>query len=217
MSTRTVIVLSAILILIAALVGVLFYPQLPERMASHWNLNNQVDGYISRFWGAFLMPLISLGLLVLFMLIPQIDPLKANIAQFRGYFNIFILLLIVFMVYLHGLTLAWNLGYTGFNMGSALLPALGLFIFFMGFLLEKTKRNWFIGIRTPWTLSSDKVWDETHRLGATLFKISGLLAILGAFLPEIAFWLMFIPLIGSSLFLVVYSYLLYARRERTFN
>ena len=53
MSTRTVIVLSAILILIAALVGVLFYPQLPERMASHWNLNNQVDGYISRFWGAF--------------------------------------------------------------------------------------------------------------------------------------------------------------------
>ena len=217
MSTRTVIVLSAILILIAALVGVLFYPQLPERMASHWNLNNQVDGYISRFWGAFLMPLISLGLLVLFMLIPQIDPLKANIAQFRGYFNIFILLLIVFMVYLHALTLAWNLGYTGFNMGSALLPALGLFIFFMGFLLEKTKRNWFIGIRTPWTLSSDKVWDETHRLGATLFKISGLLAILGAFLPEIAFWLMFIPLIGSSLFLVVYSYLLYARRERTFN
>jgi len=217
MSTRTVIVLSAILILIAALVGVLFYPQLPERMASHWNLNNQVDGYISRFWGAFLMPLISLGLLVLFMLIPQIDPLKANIAQFRGYFNIFILLLIVFMVYLHALTLAWNLGYTGFNMGSALLPALGLFIFFMGFLLEKTKRNWFIGIRTPWTLSSDKVWEETHRLGATLFKISGLLAILGAFLPEIAFWLMFIPLIGSSLFLVVYSYLLYARRERTFN
>jgi len=217
MSTRTVIVLSAILILIAALVGVLFYPQLPERMASHWNLNNQVDGYISRFWGAFLMPLISLGLLVLFMLIPQIDPLKTNIAQFRGYFNIFILLLIVFMVYLHALTLAWNLGYTGFNMGSALLPALGLFIFFMGFLLEKTKRNWFIGIRTPWTLSSDKVWEETHRLGATLFKISGLLAILGAFLPEIAFWLMFLPLIGSSLFLVVYSYLLYARRERTFN
>ena len=217
MSTRTVIVLSAILILIAALVGVLLYPQLPERMASHWNLNNQVDGYISRFWGAFLMPLISLALLVLFMLIPQIDPLKTNIAQFRGYFNIFILLLIVFMVYLHGLTLAWNLGYTGFNMGSALLPALGLFIFFMGFLLEKTKRNWFIGIRTPWTLSSDKVWEETHRLGATLFKISGLLAILGAFLPEIAFWLMFLPLIGSSLFLVVYSYLLYARRERTFS
>jgi uncharacterized membrane protein len=184
-------------------------------MASHWNINNQVDGYISRFWGAFLMPLISLGLLVLFMLIPQIDPLKANIAQFRGYFNIFILLLIVFMAYLHGLTLAWNLGYTGFNMGSALLPALGLFIFFIGFLLEKAKRNWFIGIRTPWTLSSDKVWDETHRLGATLFKVSGLLAILGAFLPEIAFWLMFVPLIGSSLFLVIYSYVLYAREERT--
>jgi len=215
MSTRTVIVLGAILILIAALVGVLFYPQLPERMASHWNINNQVDGYISRFWGVFLMPLISLGLLVLFMLIPQIDPLKANIAQFRGYFNIFILLLIVFMAYLHGLTLAWNLGYTGFNMGSALLPALGLFIFFIGFLLEKAKRNWFIGIRTPWTLSSDKVWDETHRLGATLFKVSGLLAILGAFLPEIAFWLMFVPLIGSSLFLVIYSYVLYAREERT--
>lgn len=217
MSTRTTLLISTLLILVAALVGILFYPQLPERMASHWNLNNQVDGYVSRFWGVFLMPVISTGLLVLFMLIPRIDPLKANIAKFRQVFNTFILLLVVFLAYLHGLTLVWNLGYTGFNMGSALLPALGLFIFFMGFLLQKAKRNWFIGIRTPWTLSSDKVWDETHRLGATLFKISGLLAILGAFLPEIAFWLMFLPLIGSSLFLVIYSYVLYARQEINFN
>ncbi|MDO8755746.1 MAG: SdpI family protein, partial [Anaerolineales bacterium] len=81
-----------------------------------------------------------------------------------------------------------------------------------GFLLRRAKRNWFIGIRTPWTLSSDRVWNETHRLGSPLFMASGGLALLGAFFSgTIAFWLMFVPLIGSTLFLVIYSYVLYQR------
>lgn len=125
--------------------------------------------------------------------------------------------MVVFLLYVHGLTLAWNLGFTDFNMSSALLPVLGLFIIYLGYLLEKAKRNWFIGIRTPWTLSSEKVWDETHRVGAVLFKVCGLLAILGAFFPQAAFLLMFVPLMASSVFLVVYSYALYARQETTFN
>lgn len=217
MNTRTTTIIVLILIIGAAVAGLLLWNQLPEQMASHWNENDQVDGYISRFWGVFMMPLMTLGLFLLFLVIPSVDPLKANIAKFRGVFNLFIVLIVGFMLYVHALTLLWSLGYTGFEMSKAMLPAMGLLFILVGYLMRQSKRNWFIGIRTPWTLSSDKVWEETHRLGATLFKISGLLAILGAFLPEIAFWLMFIPLIGSSLFLVVYSYLLYARRERTFN
>jgi uncharacterized membrane protein len=77
-------------------------------------------------------------------------------------------------------------------------------------MLRKAKRNFFIGIRTPWTLSSDSVWDKTHQLGSILFITSGVFAIIGGFFgSKAAFWLMFVPLIGSSLFLVVYSYVLY--------
>jgi uncharacterized membrane protein len=180
-------------------------------MASHWNTANQVDGYISRFWGAFLMPVITLGMLLLFLVIPQIDPLKANIAKFREYFNAFIALMVGFMIYVHILTMLWNLGYDQFNMGTAMLPALGLIFVFAGVMMRHAKRNFFIGIRTPWTLSNDRVWDETHRLGSILFIVSGILSLLGAFFPDYAIWFILIPVSGSTLFLLVYSYLLYQR------
>jgi len=215
MTTRTTTIVVLLMLLAATLAGVLLWNRLPDQMASHWGVNDQVNGTMSKFWGVFLMPLITLAMLILFLLVPSIDPLKANIAQFRQIFNLFIVLIVAFMVYIYGLTLAWNLGYTHFNMSRAMLPALGLLFIFIGFMLRQAKRNFFIGIRTPWTLSSDTVWNETHRLGAVLFMISGALAFLGGFFGGMtAFWLMFIPLIGSALFLVVYSYVLYRRETK---
>lgn len=214
MSTRATVILSLVLIILAMLGSVFVYDQLPKQVASHWNEANQVDGYLSRFWGAFLTPVVSVGLLALFLVIPQIDPLKSNVVKFRGAFNAFISLMVAFLLYVHGLTLVWNLGYDHFNMGAAILPALGLLFIFIGLMMRKAKRNFFIGIRTPWTLSSDRVWDETHRVGGILFILSGLLALLGAFFPLYAFWLLMIPLFGSIIFLVVYSYVLY-RKETT--
>lgn len=215
MSTRLTVILSVVLIAIAVVVSVAVYNQLPEQVASHWNAAGQVDGYTSRFWGAFLMPLVSVGMLVLFLVIPHIDPLKANVEKFRSAFNGFIAVIVAFMLYVHGLTLAWNLGYNRFDMGAALLPALGLIFIVAGFLMRQAKRNYFIGIRTPWTLSSDSVWAETHRVGGTLFIVSGLLAFLGAFFPLYAFWLLLVPLLGSTIFLVVYSYLLYRQETKS--
>jgi len=215
MSTRTTLIISLVLIVAAALVGILLWNQLPEQMASHWDVNDQVNGYMPKFWGLFLMPLVTLGMLVLFLVIPEIDPLKANIAQFREAFNLFIALIIGFMIYVHGLTLAWSLGYHNFKMSTAMLPFMGLLFIAIGFMLRKAKRNFFIGIRTPWTLSSDRVWDETHRLGAILFMASGVLAMIGGFFGGmVAFWMLFVPLIGSTLFLLAYSYVLYRRETK---
>lgn len=215
MTTRTTTLIALFLIAVATLAGLVLWNQFPEQMASHWNQNDQVDGYMSRFWGVFMMPLFSLGLLLLFLVIPQIDPLKANIAQFRGVFNLFIMFIIGFMLYIHALTLAWNLGYTAFNMSQAMLPAMGLLFFLVGLMLRQAKRNWFIGIRTPWTLSSDTVWDKTHQLGAILFMATGVLALVGGFLGGmLAFWFLFVPVMGSTLFLFIYSYVLYQRETR---
>jgi uncharacterized membrane protein len=162
-----------------------------------------------------MMPLVTLGMLGLFLVIPNIDPLKANIAQFRESFNVFIALIIAFMLYIHGLTLAWSMGNTNFKMSAAMLPFMGVLFIAIGFMLRKAKRNFFIGIRTPWTLSSDSVWDKTHQLGAILFMVSGVFAMIGGvFGGMTAFWLMFVPLIGSTLFLVVYSYVLYRNETK---
>ena len=215
MSTRTTTIIVLIMIAAATLAGLLLWNRLPDLMASHWNVNDQVDGYMPKFWGVFLLPLITLGMFVLFLVVPSIDPMKANIAQFREAFNLFIVLIVGFMIYLYGLTLTWSLGYDTFRMSSAMLPAIGLLFIFIGFLMRQAKRNYFIGIRTPWTLSSDAVWNETHRVGAVLFIISGALAFLGGFLGgTTAFWLMFAPIIASALFLLGYSYVLYQRETK---
>ena len=133
MSTRNTIIFAIVLITGSLLAGVLLWDRFPNQMASHWNINDQVDGTMSKFWGVFILPVITTGMLLLFMIFPMIDPLKANIAKFRPIFNLFILLIMVFMMYIWVLTIIWNLGVTNFKMSAAMLPALGfLFLFTVG-------------------------------------------------------------------------------------
>lgn len=210
MSTRTTTILVLVMIIGATIAGLLLWNRLPDQMASHWNINDEVDGYMSKFWGVFMVPLITLGMFLLFLVIPAIDPLNANIAQFRESFNLFIVLFVAFMLYIYGLTLAWSLGYTGFKMSASMLPAIGLLFIFIGFMLRQAKRNFFIGIRTPWTLSSDRVWEKTHRIGSLLFMLSGALAVIGSFFGgATALSMVMVPILGSTIFLVIYSYVLY--------
>jgi uncharacterized membrane protein len=199
-----------IIILLSFAVGIYLYPQMPAKMASHWNIRGQVDGYMSRFWGLFLMPFISLVLLLLFILIPKIDPLKANIEKFRKYFDGFIILIILFLFYLYLLTIFWNFG-NKFSMNQVLPPAFGTLLFYCGILIEKAKRNWFIGIRTPWTLSNDKVWERTHKIGGKLFKVVGIIAFLGIIFPNYVFFLILFPVIAVSIYTVIYSYFEYRK------
>ena len=125
MSTKTTIILSFSLIAIALLVSVILYARLPDPMPSHWNAAGEIDGYMSKFWGIFLMPIITVVLVPLFLIIPNIDPLKANIAKFRGVFNWFIVLFVAYMLFIYALTLAAALGYPVQHDGYA--PAGGWF------------------------------------------------------------------------------------------
>lgn len=210
MSTRTTIFTSITLIAIAVLAGLLLWDRLPDPMPGHWNAAGEIDGYISKFWGVFLVPIISIALTGLFLIIPRIDPLKANIAQFRAAFNWFIVVFMAYMLYVYALTLVAALG-TPFNMTLMLLPAVGLLFIGVGYLMSGAKRNFFIGIRTPWTLSSDTVWDKTHKLGSKLFMLGGVVTILCAFLGESGIWIMLVAMLGASFVPIVYSYVLYQR------
>ena len=201
------------IILVSFVIGIYFYPKMSERMASHWNAKGQVDGYISKFWGLFLIPIISVGLLLLFQLIPKIDPLKMNIDEFREYFDNFIIVLLLFLLYIYILTILWNLG-RRFDMGQALAPSMGLLFYYSGILVEHSKKNWFIGIRTPWTLSSERVWDKTHRVGGKLFKVAGVIAFFGVFTKRYAILIIAVPIILVSVYTVIYSYLEYQKEQK---
>ena len=90
---------------------------------------------------------------------------------------------------------------------------LGPVFFYTGVLCENAKRNWFIGIRTPWTLSSERVWDKTHKIGGRLFKIAGIVTLLGAFFPKYAVFFILIPTLFVAIYTVIYSYVEYQKVE----
>ena len=196
----------ALLILATFAVALYLYPMMPEQMASHWNMYGEVDGYMDKFWGLFFIPVMSVAMFVLFLILPSIDPMKKNIQKFRKYYDGFILVFTLFFLYLYVLMISWNLGYT-FNMMQSLIPAFAGLFYYMGVMIGHARRNWFVGIRTPWTMSSDKVWDKTHKLGGKLFRIFGIIILLGILIPKYAFFILMIPAIGVSLFTVLYSYL----------
>jgi uncharacterized membrane protein len=198
------------IILISFAVGIYFYPLLPDKIASHWGIGGQADNYSSKTVGLFIFPIIAAVMFLVFLLIPRIDPLKSNIEKFRKYFDNFVILLFLFLFYIYLLTIFWNLGLK-FNMGRFLIPALSALFYFVGVLTEKSQRNWFIGIRTPWTISSDAVWDKTNKLGGKLFKIIAIISLIGIIFPVLGFFLVIIPVIVFSIFLLIYSYFEYKK------
>lgn len=206
-------VVSLILTILSFGIAWYVYPLLPERVASHWNVVGEVDGYMSRFWGAFLLPFITASMFIVFLLIPRIDPKKQNIEKFRGHFDRFVISLYLFMYYLYGLTLAWNFG-CEFNIMQWLSPAFAFLFYSLGMLVRHAEPNWTIGIRTPWTLSSPAVWEKTHRIGAKLFKVSAFIAVLGVMLPKYALWFVLIPVLVSNFGMLIYSYLEYRKEVK---
>jgi len=205
-----IVLIALSLIALSIALSIYLYPLMPDRMASHWNFRSDADGYSPKAFALFVMPAVSIILLGFFLLIPYIDPLKKNIAEFREYYDGFILLFIAFLFYLYLLTIAWNLSYA-FNISQALSPAYAALFYYLGVLVGKAKRNWFIGIRTPWTLSSDVVWDKTHRLGGRLFSACGIIALLGLLLPEYALLFVIVPVIAVAIYTCIYSYFEYRK------
>ncbi len=202
--------ITILIILASFAISVYLYPQIPEKFASHWNSQGQVDGYMPKFWGLFFLPFVMIGILLLFIAIPKIDPLKSNIMEFSQYYQRFVILFMGFLFYIHLLTILWNIGLK-FDMMQLILPAISILIYYSGILIENSKMNWFVGIRTPWTLSSTNVWDKTHKIGGKLFRIAGVTIILGILIKKYAIYFIIIPIISIAVFTIIYSYFEYQR------
>lgn len=197
--------------LIAALV---LYPQMPDRVPSHWNARGEIDGYLPRFSGTFLIPLMNVGLYVIFLVLPKIDPRRANYQYFTSSYNLIRYALHLFMAGLFALTAAAALGYA--VQVSRLVPvAVALLLIVLGFALRKVRHNYFVGFRVPWTLASETVWDKTHRVGSTLMMMGGALYLISSFFPALAqFPLIFmICVLGPVFVTLVYSYWVFRQEQ----
>ena len=187
------------------------YPALPDLMPIHWNLRGEPDGWAEKRYAVWMMPGTMALLLALLPALPALSPRQFSMETFLGTYNDTMLMVITLLGYLDILLLRAALD-PHLPFFKALMIGMHLMFILLGNLLGKTRRNYFMGIRTPWTLSSDEVWIGTHRMGARLFVVTGLIGIVAICLgvPPAATLLLLIPM---TLIPVVYSYVLYKRLE----
>ncbi len=187
----------------------LYWPSAPSRFPVHWNWQGQVDRYGDKFEGLLLMPLMTLGIYLLLVFLPRIDPLRANYELFEGTYAILRLVFTVIFALIYAVSLLSAHGYPIDT--SLLIPLLvGGMLIVVGNFMGKIRPNWFVGIRTPWTLASKRSWVKTHRLGGWLFILSGLVLVFAAVVrTPWAFALMGAWFVVFVIWMFAYSYLVW--------
>ena len=198
---------------LAVVVSIWAYPQLPPTIATHWNVGGTADGFSRRATAVVIMPLVIIGLTGLFNVLPKLDPRGVNYAKFIDTYWLIANAVILFILIGHGMIVATGLGYP-VKVDRFMPIGIGLLFIVLGNYLTRVEPNWFIGIRTPWTLSSDTVWRKTHRTGGWLMVVGGFVLAASVFLPQGAFP----PLLVAAILIVavipvVQSYILWKREQ----
>lgn len=205
---------SWIVIVAAALASAWAYSRVPDVVATHWNAAGVANGYTTKGVGLFFAPGLMLAIQGFILLLLRMDPMQKNIKDMREKIDLLILALMGFFAYVHGMTLAWNLG-ARFDFGQWIVPAIGALFLVIGTLIQNAKPNWMFGIRTPWTLSDETVWQETHRVGSRIFQAAGVISLIGIIVPTAAIYLVVASALIAAFGSVAYSYVAYARRHRS--
>lgn len=203
-----------ILVMLAAAVFFYFSPLLPDKIAIHWNMVGQADGFGSKSTGLFLFPVIAIILSLLLLWLPSIDPKKENIKLFEPAYHRFVVVFILFLLFIFVLSILWNLKWN-FSFNQALAAGLAWFFYEIGKLIGQAKMNYTIGLRTPWTLYCEESWNTTHRIVSQAMIFFTLLLLLGVFFPNFLFLILAIVLILFIGLSLVVSYRVYQKIKKS--
>lgn len=213
MKNKTYKGLAYVLGIIPIIVLALLYSKVPNQVPTHWD----IDGTVTYSGKGTLWILASMGLIlaVLFNIMPKIDPRKKNYEKFGKYYDGFCVGMIVFMDIMYAVVLAESFLPGSIAVGKVVMILTGLLFILMGNMLPKIKNNFYMGIRTPWTLSSADVWNKTHRLGGKLMFATGIIIFLSVFVVkvQVAYWILMGGIIISSGIPVVMSYVWYRNEQ----
>jgi uncharacterized membrane protein len=203
---RTLIV-SSVFLAIAVGMAVWLYPRLPTQMPIHWDMGGQPNGYVPRFWGVAMWPLLIFSLAALTVSLPAISPRRFEIQSFAGVYGALMLMIqgVMLVIGMTALLVA-----AGFALPlSTIVPlAVGVLLMVLGNYMGKLRKNFFIGIRTPWTLTSDAVWERTHRLAGWTFVLAGVVMVIATLVRATPGWMLMV-IVAMLLIPYVYSFFIY--------
>ncbi len=214
--TRVYWIIGFLLVAAAVAAPAWLAPGLPDRIPTHWNIEGKVDGYGGK-WTLFMFPVLMVGMLVLFYFLPALSPKPFDVETFRPTYLYLMDVILGLFGYMQGVLLYTV--YQGVNgggtvdLGRGFIAGIFLFFALMGNQMGKVRRNFYIGVRVPWTLASDRVWNDTHRLAAWTMFASG---VVGFLLVVSGVWIVIpiVLLIVAALTPVIYSFVHYKALER---
>jgi uncharacterized membrane protein len=197
----------------AALLAILMaYPHLPNQVPTHWNMEGQANDYSAK-WTLFLIgPGLMAGFILVFYFLPWLSPKHWDVDTFRSTYLYIMVVLVSMLGYFTGVILWVGLG-RGTNVNRAVVGGVCLLFALLGNVMGKVRRNFYIGVRTPWALANERVWNATHRFAAKTFVLGG---VIGLALTAVGVngWLSFAALMAGALVPVVYSLVVYKQLER---
>ena len=189
-----------------------FYERLPDPYPTHWNLAGKADNFAAKPWGPLALPLTMTGLWLLLELLPRLSPKGFRIDPFARVYTILQNAILGFFFLLNASAVMAALGSGVAAFERLPLAAVGMLLLILGNYMGKITRNFFIGIRTPWTLASDEVWLRTHRLGGKVFVAAGLLIIAGELFGAGPTFMLPV-ILAAAIVPAVYSFIVYKRIE----
>jgi len=203
-----------VLALAGAAASLAVYRRLPETMAVHWGFDGNPNGWMPRAFGASFGPVFLLVLWQVMRVLPRIDPREPNYARFADAYDTIVAAALLLVLATHGIVLAIALGYH--VPVSRVVPALvGGLLLVIGNVMPRMRPNWWFGVRTPWTLSSDRVWARTHRLAGFSMAAAGVVTIVSALLlpARLGLPVLIAAVVAATIGPALYSYLTWKREQ----
>lgn len=200
------------IIIVSAIVSLWIYPLLPQEVPSHWNSEGIIDAWMNKNMAVLLFPMFTFITYLIMVLLPFADPYYKNYSKFAVHYFWYRTSVVLFfiMAYLFSLWVAMGLE---MNIIYFIVPILSLFIMYNGFFMTKVKRNYFIGVRTPWTLHSEKIWDKTHEFGGRVIVATGMISLLSMLSVKYAF-IIFISIVVIGFCIPsAYSYFIFKKEK----
>ncbi len=198
------------LIALSFIAGWYFHPKLPDMVPMHWNFAGEVDDYGPKLMVTLGFPAIALAMYIMMLVLPFIDPKRKNYNLFEGSYFLIRTIILFFFIFMFGVIVTAGLGYN-LDVSKVVVFAVGLLFIVLGNYMGRVRQNFFVGIKTPWTLSNNEVWTKTHRAAAKVWVLGGLLMMASIFINSI---LTFIVILAAAFFPIVYSYILYVKLDK---
>jgi uncharacterized membrane protein len=173
-----------VFVALAVIAPLLVYSRLPDRVPIHWNYQGQIDGWMPKPWGAFLLPIVAVVVTTIVIIAPRLSPKGFEMTPFARVYPTIVAAIAGVQFYVTALILAAALG-ASIAMDRQALAITGVLFVVLGNYLPKVTKNFFVGIRTPWTLADNGVWERTHRMAGPVFVAGGLFLIVTGLVSNI--------------------------------